>query len=165
MPSGLEDRWDVADLMARFATGLDTCDWTMYRAVFTDEIDLDYSSWRPGSIGRWRADGWVARATRTLPGLLATRHALTNLVIAPDGDALRVRANVCADHVLAGDDGPQVFTLNGYYDDRCVPGDDGWKIAGKRLVVQWCVGDRGVLDIAAERVAAMAPNLRGTSEG
>lgn len=161
---GSEDRLAVAELMAKFATGIDSCDWAMYRAVFTDEIDLDYSSWRPESIGRWNADDWVARGQRVFPGLTASRHALTNLLVIPEGGGCRVRANVCADHVLvAGEHSIRVFTLNGHYDDRCVRADDGWKIAAKRLVVEWCVGDREVLAIAAERVAAGAANLRGAT--
>ena len=162
---GPAERWqirgEVAELISRFATGIDSCDFRMYRSVFTDEIDLDYSSWRPGSIGRWKADDWVARGARTFPGLTATRHALSNLLVIPDGAAMRVRANVCADHVLVGPNGTEVFTLNGYYDDRCVATADGWKIEGKRLVMQWCTGDREVLARAAERVAAEAPDLRG----
>lgn len=157
---GTDDRAQITELMARFATGIDSCDWTMYRSVFTEEIDLDYSSWRPDSIGRWRADDWVARGKRLFPGLTATRHALTNLLLEENGDAVRVRANVCADHVLVDGHHTHVFTLNGYYDDRCVPTDAGWKIAGKRLVAQWTVGDRSVLVAAAERVAAAAPDLR-----
>jgi len=157
---GTGDRVAIAELMARFATGIDTCDWPMYRSVFTDEIDLDYSSWRPESVGRWRADDWVARGQRLFPGLTATRHALSNLLLAVDGDVVRVRANVCADHVLVDHHHANVFTLNGYYDDRCIPTADGWKIRGKCLVAQWSTGDRGVLTTASERVAAGAADLR-----
>ena len=157
---GSDERLAIAELMASFATGIDMCDWTLYRSVFTDEIDLDYSSWRPESIGRWRADDWVARGKRLFPGLTATRHALSNLLLVPDGDAVRVRANVCADHVLVHGNHTRVFTLNGYYDDRCVHTGAGWKITGKRLVAQWTLGDRDVLALAAERVAAGTTDLR-----
>ncbi len=164
----LDDVLAIDDLMARFATGIDTCDWVMYRSAFADEIDLDYSSWRPDSVGRWRADDWVARATRLFPGLSATRHALTNVLITPLGrGAAGVRASVCADHVVVGADAADaadVFTLNGFYDDRCISTGDGWKIAGKRLVVQWTVGDRGLLDGAAARVAQGSP-LRLSADG
>lgn len=155
---------EISQLMARFAHGIDRCDWAEYRAVFTDEIDLDYSTWRATDVGRWRADDWVVRAQRMFPGLRATRHALTNLLVSDDPGAgtgsLIVRVNVCAEHVLDEPGGPAVFTVNGYYDDRCVATPDGWKIAAKRLVVEWCTGDRGLLATAAERVAAGAPDLR-----
>jgi hypothetical protein len=154
----VDDRLALHDLMARFATGIDTCDWAMYRSVFADEIDLDYSSWRAGSVGRWSADDWVARAGRLFPGLTATRHGLTNLVLTPEPGGVRARVNVCADHVVVdgdrtGHDGVHVFTLNGYYDDRCVRLDGRWLIEGKRLVVQWTTGDRALLDHAADLVA------------
>lgn len=143
----------IADVMARFSAGLDSCDWALYRSVFADEIDLDYSSWRPTSIGRWSADAWVARAARLFPGLSASRHSITNLLVLDHGNHATVRANVCADHVIVDEDGTEVFTLNGVYHDRLVRSANGWVIAGKRLVVEWCVGDRRLLDRAADDVA------------
>ena len=155
------DQAALSDLLIRFAAGIDTCDWELYRSVFTDEIDLDYSSWRPESIGRWAADDWVARAARLFPGLTASRHALSNVRVAVEGDAARVRAHVCADHVLVEDGAaPEVFTLNGVYDDRCVRVNGVWRIEGKRLVVQWCTGDSAILSRATERVTD--PALRRT---
>jgi 3-phenylpropionate/cinnamic acid dioxygenase small subunit len=150
----------LQQLMSRFATGIDSCDWAMYRSAFTDDIDVDYSSWRSESRGRWRADDWVQRGGRVFPGLTATRHALSNLVARTDRDAMVIRVNVCADHVLVADGTTAVFTLNGFYDDRCVRADNGWRITGKRLVVQWCTGDPVVLERARERVAAGVPDLR-----
>lgn len=156
--SAADDVIAIQQLMARFATGIDTCDPTLYRSVFTDEIDLDYSSWRSSSIGTWSADAWVERAGRLFPGLTTTRHALSNLLIDVEGDTARVRAAVRADHVLVGPDGSsEVFTLDGYYDDRVVRGGDGWKICGKRLVVEWTTGDRSLLERAARRVADGRP--------
>jgi hypothetical protein len=143
--------------MARFAAGLDTCDWALYRSVFTDEFDLDYSSWRVGSVGRWSADDWVARAARTFPGLSATRHSITNLMVTGDAEEATIRANVCADHVIVGDTSVEVFTLNGVYHDALIRTGGGWLITSKRLVVEWCVGDRALLDRAARDVAAGAP--------
>jgi len=161
------DRLDLVELMSRFATGLDTCDWAMYRSVFNDAFELDYSSWRAEHLGPRRADDWVARATRLFPGLTASRHALSNVLVtfdAADPDAARVTASVCADHVLVENGATDVFTLNGRYDDRCLRTEQGWQIAGKRLTVLWSTGDRDVLARAAERVASGAPDLR-TSGG
>jgi hypothetical protein len=157
------DRIELTELLSRFATGLDTCDWAMYRSAFTDEFELDYSSWRPEHVGPRRADDWVERATRLFPGLTASRHALSNLLIAfdaDDPDAATVSANVCADHVLVQDGTTELFTLNGRYDDRCLRTEQGWRITGKRLTVLWSTGDRNVLTRAAERVASGAHDLR-----
>lgn len=161
---GLADRAAIGDLLTTFAVAIDSCDWPRYRSVFTDEIDLDYSSWRAGSVGRWAADDWVARATSLFPGFTATRHALTNLLVALDPeqpDLARVRVNVSADHVIVDEVGEvSVFTLNGYYDDRCTRSPDGWRIEGKRLVALWSTGDRSVIDIARARAAGDPPRQR-----
>jgi hypothetical protein len=61
------DELAVCRTLCRFAAAVDLRDWTAYRDVFTDEIDLDYSSYRPGSAGRFRADDWVERAERFSP--------------------------------------------------------------------------------------------------
>lgn len=147
------DRIAIADLMARFAHALDRCDWAAYRSVFADEIELDYSSWRAGSVGRWAADEWVARAGQLFPGLAGTQHALTNVHVEPGEQpgTARVVASVRADHAIVVDGETRMFTLYGYYDDRVVHGMDGWKIDGKRLVVEWATGDPTVMDLARER--------------
>ena len=151
------DRAALIDLLTRFASGIDTRKWTLYRSAFTDEIDLDYSSWRPESIGRWRADEWVAHGPRIFPGLTFSRHTLTNhtVTVGASGDSASVRANVCAEHVIVEGDSTDVFTLNGYYDDRCVRTTEGWRITGKTLVVQWCTGDVDVMRRARERAAEL----------
>lgn len=149
-----DDRADLIDLLHRFAMAIDTRDWVAYRAVFTDEIDLDYSSWNPDSLGRWTADDWVAKAQRLFPGLTWSRHALTNPIVAIEGDQALVRVNVSADHVIVDDGTPAVFTLHGRYEDTCVRTDNGWRITGKRLIVQWCIGDDSVMTIARARAAA-----------
>ncbi len=150
-----DDRAELTELMYRFAAGIDERDWVKYRSVFTEVIDLDYSSWRPDSVGRWRADDWVARGLHIFPGLTFSRHTLTNHVVAIEGDTAVARVNVCAEHVIVDGDRTDVFTLNGYYDDRCVRTDDGWRISSKRLIVQWCTGDDHVMSRARERSASL----------
>jgi 3-phenylpropionate/cinnamic acid dioxygenase small subunit len=152
----LADRIAIEETMYHFAAGVDHRDWDLYRSVFTDEIDLDYSSWRPGSIGRVRADDWVARAQGLFPGLQASQHALANVRITIDGDEARVRAEVRAEHVLAHPEG-DVFTLGGHYDDRLVRTAGGWRIQGKRLVARWMAGNRLLLDHARAIVAGGLP--------
>ncbi len=157
---------EITALMARFAHAIDECDWPAYRLVFADEIELDYSSWRAGSLGRWSADDWVARAARLFPGLTGTQHAVTNIVVEPGpnpGEA-HVRASVRADHAIVDGATTRVFTVSGRYDDRCRRAADGWRISAKRLVVAWTVGEPGLLDEARAAVAAGTPRRTG-SEG
>jgi hypothetical protein len=45
----------------RYATGVDTRDWAMYRPVFADEVEIDFSSFGPGMAPMtMAADDYVA---------------------------------------------------------------------------------------------------------
>jgi len=155
-PATVGDRLDVIETMSTFAWAIDSRDWAAYRAVFTDEIDLDYSSYRPENIGRVTADWWVARARRLFPGLDATSHSISNHVVRVDGDVATCDCYVRADHVLNDAPGGSVWTIGGVYRDRLVRTGAGWKITGKRLVVRWAEGNRSVMDLALERATPPA---------
>ena len=40
----LLDRAAISDVQLRYATGVDTRDWRLFRSCFTDEIETDFSS-------------------------------------------------------------------------------------------------------------------------
>ena len=151
-PAG--DRLAATDTLFRFATAIDTCDWDAYRSVFTDEIDVDYSSYRAGSVGLMSADDWVDRARRLFPGLDASQHSISNVRVHLNGDNADVDAYVRADHSLVNGQGDSLFTIGGTYRDRLVRSGAGWKIAAVRLTVLWNHGNRHVLTLAAERASA-----------
>lgn len=132
---------EVLEAVYRFALALDTRDWDAYRAGFTDEVDVDYSSYRPGSAGRMSADAWVARAARLFPGLDGTSHTITNPLVEVTTDTARVRSYVRADHVL----GARCYTLGGSYEHRLVAAPGGWLICAVTLTVRWETGEREVL--------------------
>ena len=69
----LADRLAVEATLYTVADAIDRRDRPQYRSVFTDVIDLDSSSYRPGTVGRVGADEWVDRATRLFPGLDASQ--------------------------------------------------------------------------------------------
>jgi 3-phenylpropionate/cinnamic acid dioxygenase small subunit len=149
--AGVVDEWAICRTLYRFAAGIDTRDWELYRSVFTDDIELDYSSYRPGSVGHMRADDWVARGSVLFTGLDATQHCLYNPLVSVAGDVADLTMYVQAEHFLTNADGDNWFTLGGYYRDRLVREESGWKIAEKKLVVTWNRGNRNILAQAAER--------------
>ena len=152
--AGLLEEHEVARTLYRFAAAIDTRDWAAYRAVFTDSLEVDYTSYRPGSVATMPADAWVARATALFPGLDATQHCLYNPLVDLDGDRARCRVYLQAEHVLPNPLGDPTFTIGGYYDDRLVRAGDSWLICAKKLVVTWSRGNRHVLTLGAERAAA-----------
>lgn len=140
-----DPRLDVCQVLARFTLALDGRDWPAYRAVFTDEVDVDYSSYRPGSVGRMPAGDWVARAERLFPGLDATQHALFLPEVVVDGDHGSTRTPMRADHFLAG----ERYSLGGVYLHRLVRTEGVWRISAVTLQVRWTEGDRDLLVRAA----------------
>jgi hypothetical protein len=45
MHSSLEDRVAVLETVYKYALGIDIRDWGLYRSIFTDEIEVDFSSY------------------------------------------------------------------------------------------------------------------------
>src|SRR5579862_4076426 len=151
----LIDQAAVCDTLYRFAAGIDRRDWGLYRSVFTDEIELDYSSYRPGNAGPMAADAWVARARQLFTGLDASQHCLYNPRVSVAGDTASCEIYVRAEHILhdvpgsPGSPGGDWWTLGGWYSDRLVRAGDGWKIRGKKLTVAWSRGNRDIMAVAA----------------
>jgi hypothetical protein len=145
---------DVTRTVYEFAYGIDTRDWRRYRAIFTDEVDFDYSSYHGRPATTMRADDWVATVRLLFDGLDATQHSMSNPIVDldPDGDGARCRVYMQAAHFL--DDGrgdePE-FTIGGYYDDHLVRTDDGWRIDAVTLTVWWRRGNDDIMRRARER--------------
>src|SRR3546814_6603390 len=101
------DREAVAAVVTCYATALDARDWDAYRALFTDEIAIDY-----GAIGSLvatvPATEWTNRC-KALEGFDATAHQLHNVIATINGDRATVTSIVDAVHVVgAGDRAPQL---------------------------------------------------------
>lgn len=126
------DREAAVAAVTCYAGALDARDWTAYRALFTDEIAIDY-----GAIGSLvatvQADAWTDRC-RALEGFDATAHQLHNIAPVIDGDHATVTSIVDAVHVVGVDDRMLLGDLIGRYTHRLIR-RDGWKIAGVTLTV------------------------------
>ena len=99
----MTDTEAVCDTLYRFAEGLDLRDWELYRSVFTDEIEIDYTSHRPGSAGTMPADDWVERGRARLSPLDATQHSMTNprvILSEDDPDRATCMMYIQAQHIL-----------------------------------------------------------------
>jgi len=121
------DVQDIVDVLVRYATGIDTRDWPLFRAVFTDDCELDY-----GEIGSWQGVDAVIEfmaATHELAG--HTMHRITNPVVTVDGDSATARAYV--DALIMSQDNASGVNAVGYYDDDFVRSDAGWRLARRRF--------------------------------
>jgi 3-phenylpropionate/cinnamic acid dioxygenase small subunit len=141
-----EVRQDVAEVLVRYAAGIDQRDWTLFRSCFTDDCDADY-----GTIGVWHGGDAITAWMRDAHEPAGhTMHRITNQVVAPSGDGVAARSYVDALVMFA--DNTSGTRAVGYYDDELVLTDDGWKIARRRftMVLLQLVPDGTVIDLATE---------------
>jgi len=150
----LIDRAEISDVVLRYATALDSRDWSLYRSIFTDPLTVDFSSWSGDPEVTLAVDEWVALVRQTLSGFDATHHLSSNHVIRLSGDAASCVSYMVARHYLVLDGERRMHSIGGHYTNRLVRGADGWKITHCTLTVTWEMGDRGLFDIAAERMRA-----------
>ena len=74
------DKEQIAEVLIRYATGIDSKDWPLFRSCWTDEIDVDYQQ-----LGRFAsADALTEVMTRLHENMGPTYHRMSNFVIAID---------------------------------------------------------------------------------
>jgi len=141
----------VCDLRYRYATGIDTRDWPLHRSIYTDEIEMDFSSYNGAPARRLAADAWVEGLKPLFHGLAATQHSMTNPRVTVEGDSATLVMYMQAEHVLDHEDQDAVFTLGGYYSDLVVRTAAGWRISAVTLTVFWRRGRPDIMATALER--------------
>lgn len=122
-----DDRAQIADVLIRYATGIDRRDWALFRTCWTDEIDADYDT-----VGRFSTVGEITDAMTALHANMGpTYHRVSNFVIDVDGDRAAVRSYVHAVlMVTAGDPNNWVDAI-GHYEDVFVRTAEGWRISSR----------------------------------
>jgi 3-phenylpropionate/cinnamic acid dioxygenase small subunit len=139
----VEDRMAVADVLVRYATGIDGRDWDLLRSCFTDDVEADY-----GVIGVWHGADEITRWMReTHEPCGHTLHRITNVAVDGGGDEASARSYVDALVLFADDRSGTRAT--GWYDDELVRAGDGWRIARRCFtsVLVQLVPDGTVLDL------------------
>ncbi len=145
-----DDYHDIVRRRYEYAFSIDTRDWDLHRSIFTDEITMDFSSYSGQPGAAMPADTWVNGLRPLFTGLQATQHVMTNPMVDVDGDVARLRMYMKAEHFLRNDAGSYDFALGGYYDDRLVRTDGGWRITAVTLQVFWTRGNRHIMELARE---------------
>ena len=148
----LLDRAAISDVQLRYATGVDTRDWPLFRSCFTDEIETESSSVGGSPPQRIKTDDWVERVRRTIDGLQATQHMITNQVITLNGDEATCVAYVQARHHLPNENSGSDQVMYGYYTNRFVRTAKGWKIRTRKLTVLWNEGNMDIFELARRRL-------------
>lgn len=124
----LSDRLEIAELLHRYARGVDTGDWSLWRSVFTQDAELDYTS-APGGIAgdRDTVGHWLERVLAPFP---TTMHYISNIECHIDGDTATVWAMFYNPMIFPGATEPSF--CGGRYEHHLVRTAEGWR--SRRLV-------------------------------
>lgn len=137
----IADRMEVGDLLAGYATALDTKDWGALYGIFAADSECDF-----GALGRPRGIPQIVELVRGALGTVdATQHLVGNVVVQLAGDEGRASCYLFAQHVREGAGGPAHYLLGGVYRDRVVRTPQGWRIHHRTLTRLWSTGDPAVV--------------------
>jgi len=125
-------RQEIADVIYRYARGIDRLDFDLVRSCYHPDAYDDHGSYA-GDI-----DGFVAMCEKFLPRWSATMHFMGNMLIEVEGDAARAETYAVAYHHRADENGvgkDDVFGVR--YVDRFEKRDGDWKIAYRVVATEW----------------------------
>ena len=156
--SGVEDRLDIMELIARYGAGLDARDWSLWRDVFTDNALFDLSSWNNLVPKRVETSRVVRAQARVFAELAVTQHMMSNFrIFFNENNSGRVVAVMRAEHwirVEPESEEMKRYTMFGYYNNALVREKGNWKIDEMHLHVTKTEGDRWVMQEAERRARA-----------
>ena len=123
-------RQDIADVLVRYASGIDGRQWELFRSCFTDDCDADY-----GDVGAWKGADEITTFMREMHEPLGpTLHRITNQTVEFRGDDQAAARSYVDALVMGPDDGPAI-RVAGYYDDELERVVDDWKIKRRRFTM------------------------------
>jgi hypothetical protein len=127
----LADREAIRDCLFRYARGVDRCDEDMVRSVYWEDAEDDHCLF----IGtREPLIAWLMPLLRERE---ATMHTIGNILIRLDGACADAESYFEGYHVMRRDGKAVGFLQGGRYLDRLERRDDEWRIARRKVVVDW----------------------------
>ena len=114
---------------------VDRKDWTVCRAFFADELQVDFTSLAGGEPGPMAADDLVGAWRANLPAGKPSFHLRSNHRVAVDGDAATCVSKGYALNVLPRATGGGDWEVWGWYTHTLERGPGGWRCTGMALEV------------------------------
>ncbi|MBA3655258.1 MAG: nuclear transport factor 2 family protein [Actinobacteria bacterium] len=129
--AALTDRFEIDDLITRYATAVDSRDWELFRSCFVDDATIDYTT--AGGVAGTVTDiaDWLEQ---TLTAFTLSVHYVSNREVTLEGDAARGWLAYYNPNTLA--DG-SVLMSGGHYRDEYVRTAGGWRFAKRATEGNW----------------------------
>lgn len=124
---------EIRDLQIRYCRGADRMDFDLMRSSFHPDATTDFGFFG-GSI-----DEFIAAGREQLKSFLCTTHNTGNQLVELDGDTAWAEHYTVATHRLPADDTLPLrdFVTAVRYIDRLERRNGEWRIAHRRLVLDW----------------------------
>jgi ketosteroid isomerase-like protein len=134
-PGRRDALWSLA---LGYARTVDRGDTEGFLELFTPDAELSMHNPPDTEAGTvYRGHGDLARIPPRLARFRATFHLLGQADYHLDGDEPTGEVYCVAHHRSAGDDDPTDYVMFIRYRDRYRHHDDGWRIAERRVLVDW----------------------------
>src|ERR1700750_591954 len=139
----LQDRIEIADVLYKYSSSVDSFDTEGIRSALADDIWAQYGNGEPVEGGDKLA-GWIEQATATV---IWQHHLLNVYHVTIDGDQAKTVAYLTSYQVFEEDPKAAVILVARYHDELRRTAD-GWKIAKRVMELLWgeTKPDAGFLD-------------------
>ena len=135
----ISDQLEIQSLLALYCTSLDSKKYEGLDSVFTSDAFIDYTS-AGGIKGLFpEVKDWLQKV---LALFSMTQHVVANFDIRISGDEAASRCVFYNPMGLGLPDGKvQMFFVGGYYNDKLVRTEKGWRIAERFEESSWRYGE------------------------
>lgn len=133
----LSDRFELQDLVYRYAQLIDSKDFGELRDIFTADAHIDYSAFG-GSVGNLEETIAFLQAAVTAELFPDTQHLNANVQLLLDGDTASGRVMCFNPMVMTmPDGGEQTYFLGLWYLDQYRRTGQGWRICQRKEQRSW----------------------------
>ena len=128
----LQDRTDIADVLYRYSSSVDSFDTDGVRSTLADDIWAQYGNGDPVEGGDKLA-AWIAQATATV---IWQHHLLNVYHITVDGDDAKTLSYLTSYQVFEENSGEAIILVARYHDELRRT-SEGWKISKRVMELLW----------------------------
>ncbi len=136
----LVDKQKIVDLTIAYTWIIDRGPREKLRDIFTEDAAFIIDIKNYNGI-----DEIISKIERTLGGLSASQHLISNHQVVIDGENATCRCYLHAQHTLHGTEGGDNYVMAGRYVDTLVRIDGEWRICERELMLDWTEGNPKVL--------------------
>ena len=136
----LEEKQKIVDLTIAYTWIIDHGPRERLREIFTENAVFIIDTRHLNGIDEIRG-----KIERTLGGLSASQHIVSNHQVSIDGNTATSRCYLHAQHTLNGTEGGDNYVMAGRYIDKLIQVGDEWRIIERKLILDWTEGNPKVL--------------------